>query len=90
MNLREELYRSGAGLTVAHVYTKRGRRVPVLDPARRTKAAVLALLLSGLTPRQTARALDIPLATVCALGLRALEEKRIFSNLRVADMGNIP
>ncbi len=49
MNLREELYRSGGGLIVAHVYTKKGKRVPVLDPARRTKAAVLKLLLSGLT-----------------------------------------
>lgn len=80
MNLREELYRSGGGLIVAHVYTKKGKRVPVLDPARRTKAAVLKLLLSGLTPRQTARALDIPLPTVCHLGLRALKEKRIISN----------
>lgn len=90
MNIREELYLSGGGLVVAHVYTKRGRRVPVLDPSRRTKAAILQVLLSGKTPRQTARLLDLPLSLVCALGLRALEEKGIISNLRIADMGNIP
>lgn len=90
MNLREHIYISGAGLTVAHAYPRKGGRVPVLDSYRRTKAAILRLLLSGKTPRQTARALDLPLPLVCALGLRALEEKRIFSNLHVAFVGNNP
>ncbi len=90
MNVREELYRSGAGLTVAHVYSRKGKRVAVLDPARRAKAAILQLLLSGKTPRETARALDLPLATVCALGLRAIEENRNISNFSVAKVGTIP
>lgn len=74
MNLRQELYLSGAGLAVAHVYSRKGRRVPVLDEARRRKAAILTLLQSGKSPREIARALDLPLRTVCILGVAALKK----------------
>ena len=77
MNVREELYRSGAGLTVRVVYDKRGRRVSVLDPARRTKAAIVTCLLGGMTPREAARALDLPLTTVCKLGLAAMRSRKV-------------
>lgn len=90
MTVREELCRAGAGLVVAHVYTKQGKRVPVLDPARRRQAAILKLLMSGLTPRQTARALGIPLSTVCVLGIRALKQRGKISNLHVDRVGNNP
>lgn len=81
MNLREELYLSGAGLTVQIVYAKKGgRRVPVLDEARRTKAAILTLLLSGKSPRETARALDLPVRTVCVLGVAAFRGGKLGKN----------
>lgn len=77
MNLREELYISGAGLTVAHVIQRKtGRRVAVLDPHRRAREAVVALLLRGMRPRAVARALDLPLGTVCALGVVGLRMVR--------------
>ncbi len=78
MNLREGLYVSGGGFVVRHVYPRGGgRRVAVLDPSRRTKTAILILLRRGLTPRQVARALDIPAASVFALGLALAREKRL-------------
>lgn len=77
MNLREELYISGAGLTVAHVtQRKTGQRVAVLDPHRRAKAAIVTLLLGGMKPRDVARALGIPFPTVCALGVAGLRTRR--------------
>lgn len=76
MNLREELYVSGGGLIVAHVYPRKGgRRIAVLDEARRTKAAIRACFRAGMTPREAARALDLPAATVIRLGLAILREK---------------
>lgn len=75
MNPREELYRSGAGLTVRHAYAKGGRKVPILDPDRRAKAAVASCLIGGLTPRQAARALDMPLARTIALGIAVFRRK---------------
>lgn len=77
MNPRRELYVSGASLAVAHVIQRRtGRRVAVLDPHRRTRAAVVAMLLRGVKPRDVARALDIPFGTVCALGISGLSMKK--------------
>ncbi len=82
MNIREELYVSGSGLTVRHVEQHRtGRRVAVLDPARRTRAAVVQMLLSGKTPRDIARLLDLPVHVICALGIAGLKNRR---NLRGA------
>lgn len=90
MNPRLELYVAGAALAVREVRTKKGGRVIVLDEWRRAKPIILRLLLSGMTPREVARHLDLPLATVCKLGLRALSEKNwISSNLSVAGVGKI-
>lgn len=82
MNLREELYVSGGGLIVGHVYQRRGKgRIAVLDEARRTKAAIRACFRAGMTPRQAARALDLPIRTVVCLGLAIMREKSgIISN----------
>lgn len=82
MNLREHLYTSGAGFTVAHVTQRRtGRRVAVMDPHRRTRAAVVTLLLAGRKPRDVARALDLPLRTVCLLGIAGLTARKKISLL---------
>lgn len=75
MNVREELYRSGSTLTIRYVYSKRGRRVAVLDPHRRVRAAILAMLKGGQRPRAIARSLDMPLRTVCEIGLAAFNKK---------------
>jgi hypothetical protein len=70
MNVREELYVSGAGLTVAYVYqAKTRRRVAVMDTARRSRAAVMAMLVKGVPPIEVARALDMPLRAVCLFGI---------------------
>ena len=92
MNVREELYRSGATLVVRKVQTRRGRSVPVLDPHRIARGLILRMLLAGKTPRQIARTLDLPLATVCGLGIRAVREKKFWikSNFGLADIGNNP
>lgn len=76
MNLREELYKSGAGLTVRVVSAKHGRRVAVLDPYRRVRAAMMALLSEGMHPRDAAHRLGIPVVFACNLALRALSEGR--------------
>lgn len=77
MNLRELTYTSGAGLTVAHVVQQRtGQRVAVIDPHRRAKAAIVALLMRGVAPRAVARALGLPFPTVCALGISALSSRK--------------
>lgn len=60
------------------VQPRRGRGVMVIDRHARAKAAILKCLLSGMSPRQTARALRIPLATVIALGLAAIGKKSRF------------
>ena len=92
MNVREELYLSGGGLVVAHVYGRRSsRRVAVLDNARRAKAALRCCFRAGMTPRQAARVLDIPLPTVVRLGLAIMRDKSwIKSNSGVAKVGNDP
>lgn len=91
MNPRLEVYRSGAGLTVAHVYSKKGGRVAVLDPHRRARAAILKLLFDGVAPRETARRLGIPFATVCALALPELERRAWKkSNRSIASVGKYP
>lgn len=77
MNLSEHIYISGAGMTVAHVtQRKTGRRVAVLDPHRRKRAAIVAMLLGGMRPRQIALALDLPMPTVCNLGVSGLRKYR--------------
>ena len=92
MNVSEELYRSGASLTVREVYSRKGKRAVVLDPHRRAKALILRLLEEGKRPRQIARALDLPLSTVCALGLAAVRAKKDWpkSNFRLAAVGLNP
>lgn len=89
MNLREELYVSGGGLIVSHAYPRKGgRRVTVIDPAKRTKAAIRACFRAGMTPRQAARALDLPIRTVVRLALAMIREKSwIISNLSIAGVG---
>lgn len=73
MNLRQDLYCSGASLTIRYVQNRKtGRRVAVMDPDRRARAAIVSLLLRGVKPRDVARALDIPFASVCALGIAGL------------------
>lgn len=75
MNIRQDLYCSGASMTVRYVnQRKTGRRVAVLDPARRTRAAIVQMLLGGMRPRDVARALDLPLGKVCALGVVGLRK----------------
>lgn len=76
MNIRRDLYCSGATLTVRYIsQRKTGRRVAVMDPARRTKAAILTMLGRGMKPRDVARALDMPIGSVCALGIAALRSR---------------
>lgn len=76
MNLREHLYTSGAGITVAHVTQRRtGRRVAVLDPYRRSRGLIVKMLLDGRKPREIARTLDLPLRHVCLLGIAGLRQK---------------
>ena len=71
MNTREELYRSGAALIVGHVYPRRGRRrIPVLDPHIRARAPIIEALVGGMSPREAARHLDLPLRLVIAVGIR--------------------
>lgn len=83
MNPRLELYRSGTTMTVGYVVQRKtGRRVQVIDPARRTKAVIVGLLLGGKTPRQVARELDMPLGTVCVLGLAGLCGKNLAGRMK--------
>lgn len=64
MNPRLELYRQGGGLIVRTVTSKRGKRVAVLDPARRAKAAAAQLLDAGMKPQAVAYALGVTLDLV--------------------------
>jgi hypothetical protein len=57
MNPRLELYRRGGGLIVRTIYIKGGRRAFVLDPDRRARAAVAALLRQGLKETEVAHSL---------------------------------
>lgn len=72
MNLNLERYRVGACYITAHVYPRRGkRRVAVLDPHIRVRAAIRALTGAGLTPIQIARQLHLPTVLVETLAPRA-------------------
>lgn len=64
MNPRLETYRTGAPLIVRTIYFPGGRRVHVLDPARRGKAAVRALLRAGRSDFAISHALCVPLPFV--------------------------
>lgn len=76
MNISQHLYISGATMTVTHItQRKTGRRVAVLDPHRRKRGAIVAMLLDGMRPRQIALALDLPLPTVCKLGISGLSKR---------------
>jgi hypothetical protein len=77
VNIRQDLYCSGATLTVRFInQRKTGRRVAVMDPARRSRAAIVGMLLGGMKPRDVARALDIPISRVCALGIVGLRSHK--------------
>lgn len=87
MNPRLELYRSGAGLTVRAIYPGKGRRVIVLDPDRRARAACRALLAAGADHFTICHAIRRPLSFVRAV---AREEERKQSNFSVAAVGLNP
>ena len=72
MNPRLELYRSGAGLTVATVYARRGVRSTVIDPARRRRAIAAAAASKGLSLREVATLVGCsPAAVVSMIGADA-------------------
>lgn len=59
MNPRLELYRSGAPFLARHIYRGGGRRVAVLDRNRRARAALRAIMASGLPRLAAARRLRV-------------------------------
>lgn len=66
MNLRWEAFRAGSGVLVRVVYLRGGRRVVVLDRARRARSAARQMAAMGVPPREIARQLGRPLAFVVA------------------------
>lgn len=66
MNLRWEAFRAGSGVLVRVVYLRGGRRVVVLDRARRARSAARRLAAAGMPPREIAQQLGRPLSFVTA------------------------
>lgn len=71
MNLRLEQYRTGACFFARHIYRGGGRRVTVLDPHIRARAAVRALSNAGHSPRAIGLILRRPTAFVIAISRTA-------------------
>lgn len=55
MNPRWEMYRTGAAMVVRTIYLKGGRRVAVVDRAKKGRAAARALAASGMAKRDVLR-----------------------------------
>lgn len=67
MNLRLEQYRSGSCFFARHIWRGGGRRVTVLDPHIRARAAVRALSSAGHSPRTIGHLLKRPTAFIVAI-----------------------
>jgi hypothetical protein len=80
MNPRLALYVSGASMLTRTIYLPGGRRIAVLDPQRRGRAAFAALAGRGLHPIMVARLTRRPVAFVAACA----GTSKILSNSRLA------
>ncbi|MGA0615916.1 hypothetical protein [Paracoccus sp. KR1-242] len=67
MNIGWEIFRTGGAMVVRTVYLRGGRRIVVVDRAKKVRAAIRALAAKGHTPGEITVLIGRPVDFVVAL-----------------------